>query len=131
MRKKGAKKKPTRVSVKGKAVAKPKPAPLPSSEDAPERDPLDELLADDAGEDDGDLLDLRPGESPDQLLQRECMRTLQEPGLKPHDRLKVIQTLDKVNGRLSQNATKEDIGASLRAWICETLGDGPGPMADC
>jgi len=73
---------------------------------------------------------LNPGESPDQMLQRECIRTLQEPGLKPHERLKVIQTLDKVNERLAREIPQDDCVDELRAWIRETLEGGPGPFSD-
>jgi hypothetical protein len=89
---------------------------------------LDALLADEIAEDSGECLGMRHGESPDKTLQRECMLALREPGLKPHERLKIIQTLDKVNERIARSGPKEDVAESLHAWIAEVMDGGPGPM---
>lgn len=125
-----AKKKSTTATAKRKAAEtpEPEPAPLPAPADESVEDILDELLADEPAP--ADAAPLALGESPDKALQRECIRTLADPSLKPHERLKVIQTLDRVNERLARNATSENVTDSLLAWIRESLGGGPGPMAD-
>lgn len=89
---------------------------------------LDELLAGEIDENSRDTLCL--SESPDKTLQRECMIALREPGLKPHERLKIIQTLDKVNERIARSGPKEDVAESLHAWIAEVMDGGPGPMSE-
>jgi len=125
-----AKKKSTTAKAKRKAAEtpQPEPAPLPVPADESVGDILDELLADEPAP--ADVAPLALGESPDKALQQECIRALQDPGLRPHDRLKVIQTLDRVNERLARNATSENVVDSLRAWIRESLSEGPGPMAE-
>jgi hypothetical protein len=125
-------------SISSRDKAKPAPsvtgADTPDADsqhvDGPEGSVLDELLADEIAANGGASLGLRPGESPDQMLQRESMRTLQEPGLRPPDRLKVIQTLDNVNARLQRSAIEQDVTAELRGWIAEVMDCGPGPCSE-
>jgi len=98
--------------------------------DTPHNAILDELLAEEIKENGGDSVGLCSGESPDKALQRYCLRELNNPGLKPHDRLKVIQTLDKVNARLERSATEQDPADELRGWISEVMEGGPGPCSE-
>lgn len=68
--------------------------------------------------------------SPDELLRDDCQRLLADPTLKAHERLKLIQTLDKVQQRLADNRREDNVSDSLRAWIAEGLQGAPGPMAE-
>lgn len=68
--------------------------------------------------------------SPDELLRDDCQRILASSELRVGDRLKVIQTLDKVLQRLTDNKRGDDVSSSLKAWITERLQGGAGPMSE-
>lgn len=68
--------------------------------------------------------------SPDELLRDDCQRILANPELRVADRLKVIQTLDKVLQRLTERRESIDVTAQLRAWIAEVMAGGAGPMSE-
>lgn len=116
------------TSAGAKAEARGNAVPFGGGVYRPDASVLDELL--DEGTADNSHIPPIPGESPDRTLQRECLAALVDGGLRPHDRLKVIQTLDKVNSRIAASAPEQDITAELQAWIRERLGAGPGPMGE-